>query len=160
MPACTPPRDELRTAILWCARMWVGKDGELFAGPICVQVRLPELSESSILKPRATADGMQPPAWFALGEEGGLGVSTSELLRVLLSPDEQKLLADLLAHQPCSASSVQERCKATLSKSAFWEVWGQLQKRELVEQGDDERYRVGPVWLARWLEAKKEGTAA
>ena len=30
----------------------------------------------------------------------------------------------------------------------------------MVEQGDDERYRIGPEWLAKWLRAKREGIGA
>jgi hypothetical protein len=152
-----PARDELKVAILWCARMLVSFDGQPFSGPLRVTVLQPEEQEAKIIKPKGTLKGMEPPNWFALGEEGGVGVSVSELLRVLLSPDEEKLLADLLKHQPCSASSVQDRCQATIKKSEFWAVWGQLQQRELVEQGDDERYRVGPEWLARWLRARRDG---
>ncbi len=157
MPERIPSRDELRAAILWCARMWVSFDGTPFSGPISVRVGMPEEKAANILKPRAVAEGMQSPEWFALGVEGGIGASLSEVLRVLLSPDEEKLLADLLKHQPCSASSVHERCKATINKSEFWAVWGQLQQRELVEQGDDDRYRVGPEWLVMWLRAKRDG---
>lgn len=151
-----PTRDELKAAILWCARMWVSLDGEPFPGPISVLVRMPEESNANILKPRGTLDGMKRPDWFALGEEGELGVDVSELLGVLLSPDEEKLLADLLSHQPCSASSVHERCKNVVNKSEFWALWGQLQQRQLVEQSDDERYLIGPEWLARWLRTKSE----
>jgi hypothetical protein len=151
-----PDRDELRKAMLWCARMWVGFDGKPFPGPIQVRVSQPEESTAQLLKPKGTMDGMTVPEWFALGEEGGLGVQVSDVLRLLLSPDEEKLLAALLSNQPCTASSVHERCKATLSKSDFWAVWGQLQKRQLVEQGEDEKYRIGPEWLASWLRAKRE----
>jgi hypothetical protein len=150
-----PSREELRIGVLWCARMLVSYDGRPFAGPIRVSVSQPEESEAKLIKPRATMDGMTPPAWFALGEEGGVGASVSELLGALLSPDEEKVLADLLANQPCSASSVQERCKGVVGKSEFWAMWGQLQGRRLVEQGEDERYRVGPEWLVRWLRARR-----
>jgi hypothetical protein len=157
MPDRMPGRDELRVAILWCARMLVSYDGKPFAGPVRVSVCQPEEREAKVIKPKGTVEGMEPPGWFALGEEGELGVSVSELLRVLVSPDEVKLLTDLLKHQPCSATSVQDRCRSVIGKSEFWAVWGQLQGRELVEQGDDEKYRVGPEWLAKWLRAKREG---
>jgi hypothetical protein len=151
------PRDELRTAILWCARMLVSYDGKPVAGPISVRVSQPDEREAKVLRPRGTLEGMEPPAWVSVsvGEEDGVAVGVSELLRVLLSPDEKKLLADLLKHQPCSATSVMERCKGVIGKSEFWSVWGQLQGRELVQQGDDEKYRVGPEWLAVWLGARE-----
>lgn len=148
-----PPREELRTAILWCARMLVSYGDGPFAGPIRVSVSKPEEKESSAIKPRGTTEGMEPPAWVVLGVDESAGVSASELLRVLLSPDETKLMVDLVTHQPCSATSVADRCKATLGKSEFWAVWAQLQGRDLVEQGEDDRYRIGPEWLAKWLRA-------
>ena len=155
MDESTPSRSELRKGLLWLARMLVSHSNKPFEGPVIVRVEQVEEREAKVLKPRCASEGMEPPSWFALGggEDGGgaCGASAEELLAVLLSPDEQKLLTDLVKHAPCSATSVQERCRLVLSKSAFWEVWGQLQKRGLVEQGDDERYRVGPAWLARWL---------
>jgi hypothetical protein len=146
-----PPRAELKTAILWCARLLVSYDGRPVPGPILVRVSQPEEREAKVLKPKGSLEGMEPPPWVSLREQETCAVEVSELLRVLLSPDESKLLVDLLKHQPCSASSVQNRCRAVVKKSSFWEVWGQLQKRELVEQGADNRYRVGPEWLAEWL---------
>lgn len=157
MPERIPSRDELRKAVLWCARMLVSYDTQPFAGPICVRVNQAEECEARTIRPKATMDGMTPPDWFALGEEGGIGVTVSDVLGALLSPDEEKILADLLAHQPCSASSVQERCRNVLGKSEFWAAWGQLQGRRLVEQGDDDRYRIGPEWLERWLKLKRGG---
>jgi hypothetical protein len=152
-----PTRDEMKQAILWLARMLVSYSGEPYSEPLQVSIRLPEEEETVSIRPKATGDGMSPPAWFMLGGEEGSGASASELLRVLLSPDEEKLLADLLTHQPCSASSVQDRCKGVLNKSEFWSVWGQLQQRKLVEQREDERYQVAPEWLVRLLKAKREG---
>lgn len=158
-------RDELKHAILWCARMLVTYTGQPYAGPLSVSIRLPEESEANTIKPKGTTDGVAPPCWFDLrGEDGeggadgvGAEVSASELLRVLLSPDERELMLDLVTNQPCSASSVQDRCKAQIKKSEFWAVWGQLQQRQLVEETDDGRYQVGPEWLARWLRARREG---
>jgi len=152
-----PSRAEMRKGLLWLARMLVSHSDKPFDGPVSVRVEQVEEKEAKLLKPRCASEGMEPPAWFRLGgsdsDKGECGASAEELLAVLLSPDEQKLLADLVTHAPCSASSVHERCKAVLTRSAFWEVWGQLQKRGLVEQGDDERYRVGPAWLTQWLGA-------
>jgi hypothetical protein len=156
-PARTPPRPELRAAALWCARLLVGDGGAPYAGPIRVRVCRPEECEELVVRSTAAAD--TPPAWLALGEEAGAGAgaSAAELLRSLLSPDESKILADLLAHQPCSASSVQDRCRAVVGKSEFWCIWGQLQGRRLVEQRDDDRYQVGPEWLARLLTKGEPG---
>lgn len=152
-----PSRDELRTAILWCARMLVSYDGSPFSGPIRVSVNQPDECEAKVIRPKGTLDGIEPPNWFSLGEEGGIGASMSDVLGVLVSPDEEKVLVDLLEHQPCSASSVQERCRSVLGKSEFWAVWGQLQGRRLVDQGEDEKYRIGPEWLGKWLQAKRAG---
>lgn len=157
MPDRTPSRDELRTAILWCARMLVSYDGQPFAGPIRVSVNQPDECEAKMIRPKGTLDGMEPPEWFSLGEEAGIGASVSDVLGVLASPDEIKVLTDLLAHQPCSASSVQERCRSVVSKSEFWSVWGQLQGRRIVEQGEDEMYRIRPEWLVKWLRVRRSG---
>lgn len=153
-----PTRDELKVALLWCARMLLSlEEGKPFSGPLRVSVRQTDDREEKVFRPRPTLDGMEPPKWFALREDEQVSASTSELLRVLFSPDEDKLMVDLVKHQPCSATSVLNRCKAVLGTSDFWAVWGQLQKRELVEQGDDERYRVGPEWLEEWLRRRVEG---
>jgi hypothetical protein len=152
--AHTPNRDELKAAFLWLARALVSSDTNPFAGSLSVRVVMHDEHETRILKPHRQVDGMTPPHWLALPTNDATKLPVQELLRVLLSPDEEKLLIDLLAHQPCSATSVYDRCKETLNKSGFWEVWGQLQKRDLVEQGDDERYRIAPDWLAKWLRAK------
>jgi hypothetical protein len=157
MPGRIPSRDELRVGILWCARMLVSYDGKPFGGPVRVSVCQPEEREAKVIKPKGTTEGMEPPGWVALGEEGELGASVSEVLRVLLSPDEEKLLVALASRQPCTATTIHDACKATLSKSDFWAVWGQLQKREIVQQGDDDKYRVGPEWLVAWLKVKREG---
>lgn len=157
MPGRNLSRDDLKGAILWCARMLVGFDGKPFSGPLRVSVCQTEEREMRVVKPLPTLDGMERPDWFALGETEAEVASASELLRLLLSPDEEKLLADLVKHQPCSATSVKDRCKAVLGQSEFWSCWGQLQQRHLVEQGDDERYRVGPEWLAEWLRKRGGG---
>src|SRR4051794_27586828 len=118
MPERTLTRDELKAAILWCSRMLVSFDGKPFSGPLRVSVMQTEEREAKVLKPLPTLDGMERPDWFALGEVEEVGASALEILRLLLSPDEEKLMVDLVSHQPCSASSVQERCNATLGKSA------------------------------------------
>lgn len=154
MPERNLSRDDLKAAILWCARMWVSFTGQPFSGPLRVSVHKTDEKEANIVKPMRTLDGMERPDWFALEEVAADVASASELLRVLLSPDEEKLMADLVKHQPCSATSVQDRCKQVIGKSEFWAVWGQLQGRMLIEEGDDKRYSVGPEWLAAWLREK------
>lgn len=150
-----PGRDEIRSAILYLSRLYLSYNGRPYSGPLRVSVVQPEERETRSFKPKGTLEGMEPPKWLAIGDEDGIGAGPTELLRVLLSPDEAKLMTDLVTHQPCSATSVMQRSKGVMGTSDFWAVWGQLQKRELVEQGDDDRYRVGPVWLADWLKAKK-----
>lgn len=160
MPERILSRDELKAATLWLARMMLGYDGKPYSGPLRVSVVKTDERETVAIKPLPTLDGMVRPEWFALEVADEAVASASELLGALLSPDEQKLLTDLVGHQPCTATSVQDRCKQVLSKSDFWAVWGQLQKRQLVEEGDDGRYLVRPVWLAEWLKRKTGGKSA
>lgn len=65
-------------------------------------------------------------------------MSQVEQLRAhLLSPDEMNILRDSAAHEPCSGSSVQGRCKPVVGKSEFCAVWGLQRGRRAVAREDD-----------------------
>ena len=150
-------RPQIKQILLWSARMLASADGTTpYPGSIKVEVIQVDEAEAVMVKPHRGLDGMEPPEGLRVAE--GSAVPVSELLRAFLSPDERRLLADLGEHQPCSATSVADRL--AMRKSAFWELWGNLQQRGLVVQGDDEQYRLGPEWLGGLLGTEGKGRPA
>ena len=149
-PAPPDANRRLRAAILSAARLLLGR-GEPFAGDIVVKIAADAEGLEVRVKPTAELDGLGADANQMAAADAVLLARLEQMAQFLLSPDEQKLLRDLSENQPCTATSVQTRCKQVLSKSDFWAVWGQLQKRRLVEEGDDGRYRVGPDVVMKML---------
>ena len=144
-----------RQTLLTAARRLLGHVSP-FTGDLVVKVVAVDEGVELKVKPTKDADGLSGGK-----SETGIPVSDAHLLaRIkqltshLLSPDEQKLLRDLADNEPCSASSVADRCKPVLGKSSFWVVWGQLQHRRLIDQGDDERYRLAADWVRTLLAEK------
>lgn len=145
-PRRSPSRRDLKSIILWAGRMLASEDGKSpYPDPIRVKIEKTDDAEAVTVEPKRGLDGMTAPE--GLEREPEADVSVSELLRVLFSQDERVLLADLIDNEPCQATDVMDRCRSRIKRSAFWDLWGNLQQRAVVEQDDDNRYRVGPKWV-------------
>ncbi len=140
----------VRHAILVAARQLLGHVGP-YTGDVVVVVKAPDEGVEVRVKPTKDANGIDGSNAPLATADAHLLARVKQLTAHMLSPDEQKLLRDLAEHEPCSATSVADRCKPVLGKSAFWVVWGQLQGRRLVAQGDDEKYRIAADWMRGML---------
>lgn len=155
-PRRPPGRRELKSVILWAARMLVSEDGgeTLYSESIRVKIEKTDEAEAMVVEPRRGLDGLAVPEQLRQAPDADVGAP--ELLRVLLGDSERVLVADLLEHGPCQATQVLDRCRAKVGKSDFWPLWGSLQSRGLVVQGDDDLYRVGPPWVREVVFGKKD----
>jgi hypothetical protein len=145
-------RNDLKAIALWAARMLASEGGGTpFPGKVRLEIVKSDDSESVVVKPTKGIDGLSAPEQLR-GDER-IDATMSDLLQLFLSPDERSLLIELQAAGKATASAILERAKGKVSKSAFWELWGNLQQRGLVVQGNDELYRVGPVWVGQLLKA-------
>lgn|SRR5262245_17584404 len=152
-----PSRRTLKSTLLWCAR-WLVAD-EFYTGPVHIEIAAQEEGERILVEPVPIAgqDGMILPD--TLGVVPGSCVGNSELLRVLLSEDERKILSVLADSAPVKAATVQERSK--VEKSRFWVLWSNLQFRGFIADAErGEGYTLAIGWIREVLGQEEERPAA
>lgn len=142
-PLAPPSRRDLKSTALWCARWLVG-DGKFYQGRVRVVISAKKLGEGLVVNPSKSATGLSLPE--ALGATPGCAAPVSELLRVLLSDDEKKILAVLAGEPGAKAATVMDRSK--VEKSRFWVLWSNLQLRGFVADAErGEGYMVAAQWM-------------
>ena len=81
----------------------------------------------------------------------------AELLSVLFSPDEVRILSELL-RGATKATAIADA--ARVEKSKFWALWSNLQHRGIVVDAESgEGFAIGPEWLRDYL-TRRENRAA
>lgn len=137
----------LRGALLSAARMLLGQCGDApYSGDLVVRVIAPALGLEMKLIPIAGIDGLEPDAAATAATVAAERMARNRLeriLKVFISPNEATILRMLAELEPTTASQVFDKIKGKVSKSAFWELWGNLQQRGLVFQREDEKYLIG-----------------
>lgn len=145
----TPPtRRYLKSVILWCSR-WLMGDGEFYEGKVRVEISASEEGEILVVTPKKGMDGLKEPE--PLSSAGDSAVSHSDLLRVLLSDDEKKMLRVLAESGPCKAKEVHD--KSRVDHSRFYAVWSNLQLRGFVADAvEGDGYVLAVEWVRELLE--------
>lgn len=150
----SPSRRVLKGTILWCAR-WILGGGEFYRGSIQVEVTAAREGERVVVEPRRGADGLTEPEPLGVREEVA-EATPAELLRVLFSRDEIRILSEMLRDKGVKASWVMDVSK--VEKSKFWPLWSNLQQRGIVSDADDdEGFVIGLPWVRELIAAKVGG---
>lgn len=154
-PARAPSRRVLKGAILWCAR-WMMGDGDFYAGSN-LRIEITTEGERVAVEPSPRADGLSEPE--PVGVAPSADVQAEELIRVLFSRDEMRILSELLGEAPVKATAVRD---ATGIKNArFWELWGNLQQRGVVTDAEGgEGFAIGPAWVKQFVTRRAESKPA
>jgi len=135
----------IRAALLSAARKLLGQCecGDVaFTGDLVVRVIAPSIGLEMKVTPIAGTDGMEPDA-AVLAAERVVAARLERILTAFLSPNENTVLRVLAELEPTTAGQVFDKIKGRVGKSAFWELWGNLQQRGLVVQREDDKYRIG-----------------
>lgn len=157
-PKKPPSECALRNAILWCARWMLGADGKVYEGRrLQVAVSANDSGKEIVVKPKGDADGRTEPGLLGASACGSGGEATpAELLAVLFSQDEIRILSEMLGDGPVKASGVQDGCR--IEKSKFWVLWGNLQHRGVVgDPKDGEGFEIKLPWVREMVKARVEG---
>lgn len=165
-----PSRRVLKSSILWCSRWLVSDDGEFYRGKIHVEITASKEGETVGVKPVRGIDGLTDPtadlrvtpapgSGQAVVQTGVAVASPSEMLRVMFSRDEVRILKELAGHEPSKAAAVMDRCR--IEKSKFWVLWSNLQQRGVVGDADQgEGFVILVAWVREWVEERKLGERA
>jgi len=146
-----------RSAILAAARALVGHRGP-YLGPISVKVVVPELGTEIRVTPIPGVDGL-PPTGPPTAGSLITTAAPAELLAVLFSRDEIRMLAEMLTGLPVKACNVLAASK--VEKSKFYPIWANLQQRGVVVDAEEgEGFLIGPAWVKEMIRAKVEGMKA
>lgn len=158
-PAKKPPtRRNLKAMILWCSR-WMLGDGEFYRGRVQVEICAAGEGETLKVVPTKEVSGLAEPAPVTMSSTNQQA-TPAELLAVLLSRDEMRILLEMLGEGGVKASSVQSMTKITESK--FWTLWANLQQRGIVvdaEGAQGDGFVIGPGWVRELVRAKSDGGA-
>lgn len=130
--------------------------GEFFKGRnLVVRIETPGHGAAFEVTPsKRDGDGMADPPSLANSQQAE--ATPSELLAVLFSRDEVRILSEMLGEKALKAKTVQDGCK--ISESKFWVLWSNLQQRGVVVDAEEgEGFAVGPGWVKEWVRARSEG---
>lgn len=147
-PVRSPPRRELKGAILWCSRNLLDPN-QFYSGPIAVTIAYGTERDSITVKPSRGVDGLTTPDMIRVPSESGptVAASVSELVRAMFGDGERAILRELARLEPAAAGEVCEAVKSShVERSRFWVLWGELQSRGLVKE-DDDGFRLGAEWV-------------
>jgi hypothetical protein len=157
-----PPKRDLKSAILWCARWLVEEDGKPYSGRhLSVKILAAGQGEVIEVKPIRGSDGIEQPQLVRLAEPTGPGVAAGrdELLQLMFSADETNILRALAVKEPSKASDVMDR--ARMEKSKFWVLWSNLQHRGFIGDADEgEGFVILPAWVRELVADGAKGRPA
>lgn len=158
-----PPKRDLKSAILWCARWLVEEDGQPYAGRhLVVKISAAGQGEAIKVKPVRGSDGVEQPQLVRVAEAASAGAAAGgrdELMRLMFSADEMSILRALAVKEPSKASDVMDR--ARIEKSKFWVLWSNLQHRGFIGDADvGEGFVILPVWVRELVAEGAKGRPA
>ena len=108
-----------------------------------------------VLVPVKGTDGLTEPESYGSNSEA-INTSQQELLRVMFSRDEVRILSEMVGKSAAmKASAVLDACR--VEKSKFWVLWSNLQQRGFI--GDAEKgegFVLLVDWVRQHLQTKKD----
>lgn len=155
--ARVPPvrTSDLRNILLWAAR-WLIPGGGFYEGKR-LKVTIEYGGRSAVIeRPDGMVSGLTPPPQIQVG--GAAGPTASDLVRHFLGDRERAVLKALVDLGPCRAGDLEEAVAAVLKRSEFYTIWGNLQVRGLVVEGEG-GYDFAHPWV-KALVAPPERSAA